>query len=77
MNVDACCTDFQAVKIEPAGEASNIFEEALSSVSHDIRNFYQWNNIKRFTYDKAFHSGTKDKENEFKVCQLSSDQLAF
>ena len=60
-------SDFQAVKIEPVAEHSDLFTGALGPVDHQISNFYQWNGIKRFHYDKAFHSGVKDKENEHKV----------
>lgn len=36
-------------------------------VPDNIKSFYKFNHIWRFRYDRPFHKGTKDKENEFKV----------
>ena len=32
-----------------------------------IRKFHQVNNVIQFMYDRPYHKGTKDRENEFKV----------
>lgn len=36
-------------------------------VPDNIKSFYKVNHIWKFRYDRPFHKGTKDKENEFKV----------
>ena len=32
-----------------------------------IRKFHQVNNVNQFLYDRPYHKGNKDRENEFKV----------
>lgn len=39
-------------------------------VPDNIKSFYKFNHIWRFRYDRPFHKGTKDKENEFKVRRI-------
>ena len=37
-----------------------------------IRKFHQVNNVIQFMYDRPYHKGTKDRENEFKVRRILS-----
>ncbi|KAL8212319.1 UNVERIFIED_CONTAM: Dedicator of cytokinesis protein 3 [Gekko kuhli] len=39
----------------------------MDRVPDRIKSFYRVNNIRKFRYDRPFHKGPKDKENEFKV----------
>ena len=61
-------TDFQSVIINPEPELKELFSGALRAPSHNISDYYQWNKISTFSYDKAFHVPTQDKENEHRVC---------
>ena len=36
-------------------------------VPEQVKTFYRVNNIRRFRYDRAFHRGARDRDNEFKV----------
>ena len=45
-----------------------------------IRKFHQVNNVIQFMYDRPYHKGTKDRENEFKVRRILSwdtDSIIF
>lgn len=63
----SCLTDFQVVIIEPDRKCDHMFDGALGPVSYQISDFYWWNNVQTFNYNKAFHHPVHDKENEFKV----------
>lgn len=39
----------------------------MERVPDRIKSFYRVNNVRRFRYDRPFHKGLKDRENEFKV----------
>lgn len=39
----------------------------MDRVPDRVKSFYRVNNVRRFRYDRPFHKGPKDKENEFKV----------
>uniref|UniRef100_A0A8C3YAF5 Dedicator of cytokinesis 3 n=1 Tax=Catharus ustulatus TaxID=91951 RepID=A0A8C3YAF5_CATUS len=45
----------------------NIDVLQMDRVPDRIKSFYRVNNIRKFRYDRPFHKGPKDKENEFKV----------
>lgn len=59
--------DFQSVIINPEPEIGDKFSGALRTPNHKISDFYHWNQIETFTYDKPFQHPHKDKENEFRV----------
>lgn len=48
----------------------NIDVLQMDRVPDRIKSFYRVNNIRKFRYDRPFHKGPKDKENEFKVGML-------
>ena len=61
--VQICC-----VKPLPQDES----KESLQSMEgydmpEKIRKFHQVNNVNQFMYDRPYHKGNKDKDNEFKV----------
>lgn len=42
-----------------------------------IRKFHHVNNIQKFQYDRPYHKGSKDRDNEFKVTILAPFLLCF
>lgn len=44
----------------------------MERVPDRIKSFYRVNNICRFRYDRPFHKGPKDRDNEFKVRNVDS-----
>lgn len=51
--------------VTPIPESQDVLQR--DGVPDNIKSFYKFNHIWRFRYDRPFHKGTKDKENEFKV----------
>lgn len=51
--------------MSPIPESQDVLQR--DGVPDNIKSFYKVNHIWRFRYDRPFHKGTKDKENEFKV----------
>jgi len=45
----------------------------LERVPERIKSFYRINNVNRFHYDRPFHKGPKDRENEFRVRPVELD----
>lgn len=39
----------------------------MDRVPDRVKSFYRVNNVRKFRYDRPFHKGPKDKDNEFKV----------
>ncbi|KAJ8301822.1 hypothetical protein KUTeg_020809, partial [Tegillarca granosa] len=37
------------------------------TIQHEIKSFYNYNDVDTFQFDRSYHRGTKDKENEFKT----------
>ncbi|KAF3705033.1 Dedicator of cytokinesis protein 4 [Channa argus] len=56
-----------------------IFQDVLQrdGVPDNIKSFYKFNHIWRFRYDRPFHKGTKDKENEFKSLWVERTTLTL
>lgn len=54
----------------PIPESQDVLQR--DGVPDNIKSFYKFNHIWRFRYDRPFHKGAKDKENEFKVRTLKS-----
>lgn len=57
--------DLQIYAVTPIPESQDVLQR--DGVPDNIKSFYKFNHIWRFRYDRPFHKGTKDKENEFKV----------
>ncbi|ETE70379.1 Dedicator of cytokinesis protein 3, partial [Ophiophagus hannah] len=49
----------------------------MDRVPDRIKSFYRVNNIKKFRYDRPFHKGPKDKENEFKSLWIERTTLTL
>lgn len=58
-------SDLQIYAVTPIPDSQDVLQR--DGVPDNIKSFYKVNNIWRFRYDRPFHKGTKDKENEFKV----------
>lgn len=58
-------TDLQIYAVTPIPENQEVLQR--DGIPDNIKSFYKVNHIWRFRYDRPFHKGTKDKENEFKV----------
>lgn len=61
----AVLSDLQIYAVTPIPESQDVLQR--DGVPDNIKSFYKFNHIWRFRYDRPFHKGTKDKENEFKV----------
>ncbi|XP_043933928.1 dedicator of cytokinesis protein 3 [Protopterus annectens] len=49
----------------------------MDRVPDRIKSFYRVNNVRKFRYDRPFHKGPKDKENEFKSLWIERTTLAL
>ncbi|XP_061582993.1 dedicator of cytokinesis protein 3-like isoform X6 [Cololabis saira] len=49
----------------------------MDRVPDRIKSFYRVNNVRRFRYDRPFHKGPKDKENEFKSLWIERTTLTL
>ncbi|NXQ56330.1 DOCK4 protein, partial [Anthoscopus minutus] len=56
--------DLQIYAVTPIPENQEVLQR--DGIPDNIKSFYKVNHIWRFRYDRPFHKGTKDKENEFK-----------
>ncbi|KAI1239291.1 hypothetical protein IHE44_0012406 [Lamprotornis superbus] len=54
----------QIYAVTPIPENQEVLQR--DGIPDNIKSFYKVNHIWRFRYDRPFHKGTKDKENEFK-----------
>ncbi|XP_040446650.1 dedicator of cytokinesis protein 3 isoform X2 [Falco naumanni] len=55
----------------------NIDVLQMDRVPDRIKSFYRVNNIQKFRYDRPFHKGPKDKENEFKSLWIERTTLTL
>lgn len=62
--------DLQIYAVTPVSDISDVPQ--LERVPERIKSFYRINNVSRFHYDRPFHKGPKDRENEFRVRWASS-----
>lgn len=62
--------DLQIYAVTPIPDNIDVLQ--MERVPDRIKSFYRVNNIRKFRYDRPFHKGPKDKENEFKVGALSN-----
>lgn len=63
--LDFLILDLQIYAVTPIPESQEVLQR--EGVPDNIKSFYKVNHIWKFRYDRPFHKGTKDKENEFKV----------
>uniref|UniRef100_A0A5F8GLF9 Dedicator of cytokinesis 3 n=1 Tax=Monodelphis domestica TaxID=13616 RepID=A0A5F8GLF9_MONDO len=49
----------------------------MDRVPDRIKSFYRVNNVKKFRYDRPFHKGPKDKDNEFKSLWIERTTLTL
>lgn len=59
------CADLQIYAVTPIPDNIDVLQ--MDRVPDRIKSFYRVNNIRKFRYDRPFHKGPKDKDNEFKV----------
>lgn len=62
---DVCGSDLQIYAVTPVPDNLSVLQ--MDRVPDRIKSFYRVNNVRRFRYDRPFHKGPKDRENEFKV----------
>uniref|UniRef100_A0A3Q3H1N4 Dedicator of cytokinesis 4b n=1 Tax=Kryptolebias marmoratus TaxID=37003 RepID=A0A3Q3H1N4_KRYMA len=65
----------QIYAVTPIPESQDVLQR--DGVPDNIKSFYKFNHIWRFRYDRPFHKGTKDKENEFKSLWLERTTLTL
>ncbi|XP_052575494.1 dedicator of cytokinesis protein 3 isoform X2 [Peromyscus californicus insignis] len=49
----------------------------MDRVPDRVKSFYRVNNVRKFRYDRPFHKGPKDKENEFKSLWIERTTLTL
>lgn len=59
------CPDLQIYAVTPIPDYVDVLH--MDRVPDRVKSFYRVNNVRKFRYDRPFHKGPKDKENEFKV----------
>lgn len=62
----------QIYAVTPIPDCMDVLQ--MDRVPDRVKSFYRVNNVRKFRYDRPFHKGPKDKENEFKVTRLDSGQ---
>uniref|UniRef100_A0A8U8C753 Uncharacterized protein n=1 Tax=Geospiza parvula TaxID=87175 RepID=A0A8U8C753_GEOPR len=63
----------QIYAVTPIPENQEVLQR--DGIPDNIKSFYKVNHIWRFRYDRPFHKGTKDKENEFKLRSTLNQKL--
>ncbi|KTG32872.1 hypothetical protein cypCar_00003947 [Cyprinus carpio] len=67
--------NLQIYAVCPVPENQDVLQR--DGVPNNIKSFYKVNHIWRFRYDRPFHKGTKDKENEFKSLWVERTTLTL
>ena len=62
---DVLGSDLQIYAVTPVPDSVTVLQ--MDRVPDRIKSFYRVNNVRRFRYDRPFHKGPKDRDNEFKV----------
>ncbi|KAM7411707.1 hypothetical protein PAMA_021609 [Pampus argenteus] len=62
---DTILQNLQIYAVTPVSDISDVPQ--LERVPERIKSFYRINNVSRFHYDRPFHKGPKDRENEFRM----------
>ncbi|XP_029471470.1 dedicator of cytokinesis protein 4 isoform X3 [Rhinatrema bivittatum] len=65
----------QMYAVAPIPESQEVLQR--EAIPDNIKSFYKVNHIWRFRYDRPFHKGTKDKENEFKSLWVERTTLTL
>ncbi|XP_053720142.1 dedicator of cytokinesis protein 4b isoform X2 [Synchiropus splendidus] len=65
----------QIYAVTPIPESQDVLQR--DGVPDNIKSFYKFNHIWRFRYDRPFHKGSKDKENEFKSLWVERTTLTL
>ncbi|XP_073508062.1 dedicator of cytokinesis protein 4 isoform X5 [Phyllobates terribilis] len=65
----------QIYAVTPIPESQEVLQR--EGIPDNIKSFYKVNHIWRFRYDRPFHKGTKDKENEFKSLWVERTALTL
>uniref|UniRef100_A0AAR2J0L6 Dedicator of cytokinesis 3 n=1 Tax=Pygocentrus nattereri TaxID=42514 RepID=A0AAR2J0L6_PYGNA len=65
----------QIYAVTPVPENVDVLQ--MDRVPDRIKSFYRVNNVRRFRYDRPFHKGPKDKENEFKSLWIERTTLTL
>uniref|UniRef100_A0A8C2E502 Dedicator of cytokinesis 4b n=1 Tax=Cyprinus carpio TaxID=7962 RepID=A0A8C2E502_CYPCA len=65
----------QIYAVAPIPDSQDVLQR--DGVPDNIKSFYKVNHIWRFRYDRPFHKGTKDKENEFKSLWVERTTLTL
>ncbi|XP_041446710.1 dedicator of cytokinesis protein 3 isoform X1 [Xenopus laevis] len=65
----------QIYAVTPLPDAPHILQ--MDQVPERIKSFYRVNNVRRFRYDRPFHRGTRDKDNEFKSLWIERSTLTL
>uniref|UniRef100_A0A4W5MY81 Dedicator of cytokinesis 3 n=1 Tax=Hucho hucho TaxID=62062 RepID=A0A4W5MY81_9TELE len=69
-------SDVQYLQIYAVTPVSDITDvPQLERVPEKIKSFYRINNVARFHYDRPFHKGPKDRENEFRSLWIERTTL--
>ncbi|TKC40696.1 hypothetical protein EI555_021237, partial [Monodon monoceros] len=63
----------QIYAVTPIPDSQEVLQR--EGVPDNIKSFYKVNHIWKFRYDRPFHKGTKDKENEFKSLWVERTSL--
>ncbi|XP_060897702.1 dedicator of cytokinesis protein 3-like [Labrus mixtus] len=63
----------QIYAVTPVPESVTVLQ--MDRVPDRIKSFYRVNNVRRFRYDRPFHKGPKDRDNEFKSLWIERTTL--
>uniref|UniRef100_A0A3B5B239 Dedicator of cytokinesis protein 3-like n=1 Tax=Stegastes partitus TaxID=144197 RepID=A0A3B5B239_9TELE len=63
----------QIYAVTPVPDSVSVLQ--MDRVPDRIKSFYRVNNVRRFRYDRPFHKGPKDRENEFKSLWIERTTL--
>ncbi|KAJ8358994.1 hypothetical protein SKAU_G00155190 [Synaphobranchus kaupii] len=73
-NKEFCDAQYlQIYAVTPVPESVDVLQ--MDRVPDRIKSFYRVNNVRRFRYDRPFHKGPKDRENEFKSLWIERTTL--
>ncbi|XP_073915442.1 dedicator of cytokinesis protein 3 isoform X9 [Castor canadensis] len=65
----------QIYAVTPIPEYVDVLQ--MDRVPDRVKSFYRVNNVRKFRYDRPFHKGPKDKENEFKSLWIERTTLTL
>uniref|UniRef100_A0A7N6AAR4 Dedicator of cytokinesis 3 n=1 Tax=Anabas testudineus TaxID=64144 RepID=A0A7N6AAR4_ANATE len=66
-------TNLQIYAVTPVPDSVGVLQ--MDRVPDRIKSFYRVNNVRRFRYDRPFHKGSKDRDNEFKSLWIERTTL--